>query len=538
MTIGTLCSGIGGIDLGFEQAGFECKFVVGIDKSCQNILRRHFPNAPMLSDMTECGAHNLPKVDVLAGGTPCQGFSVAGLRGSLADDRSNLCLQFVRIANELDPGILVWENVCGCLSTKDNAFGCFLAALVGADTPLVPPRTIGRWNADKDGNEYFSWPNAGVVAGPKRTAAWRVLDSQYFGVAQRRERVFVVVDTIGGCSPQILFECEGVRRHSPPRREAGQSPAATLTGDASGGSSHGKKSGTDREGFLVVPELAKSLKTNSGGIDREDSHTIIAGTVSSKWAKGTGGPSGDDCQNLVTCFQSKDSGESSENVAPTLRALNFKDSHMNGGGQLAVAFHENQRGEISVNDTVGALNSGGGKPGQGYPAVAIPIQNATRGKDQNGLGIGDEGAPQFTLDSASQHAVAYRTSGNCGVMDQGDKTAALNTATDPNQNIVAFQSSQSGVRSGDVHATLDSNNGIRRHNGVASRTMVRRLTPMGCARLQAHPDDWAAWGLDANGKRVEQSDSQQYRQYGNGVTVNVLAWIARRIATHLRKELP
>lgn len=255
MTIGTLCSGIGGIDLGFEKAGFECKFVVEIDKNCQNILRRHFPHAQLLSDMTECGAHNLPKVDVLCGGTPCQGFSVAGLRGSLADDRSNLCLQFVRIANELEPAIIVWENVVGCLSTKDNAFGCFLAALVGADAPLVPPRTIHRWNRDKDGNEYFSWPNAGVVAGPKRTAAWRVCDSQYFGVAQRRERVFVVADSLGGCSPQILFESEGARRNSAPSREQGQRVTGTISVRTEGGGGLG----TDFECSGGVVETRNNL---------------------------------------------------------------------------------------------------------------------------------------------------------------------------------------------------------------------------------------------------------------------------------------
>jgi DNA (cytosine-5)-methyltransferase 1 len=111
LTFGTLCSGIGGIDLGLERAGMECQFAVEIDPQCRNILRRHFPNALLLGDMTTVGKHNLPRVDVLAGGTPCQGFSVAGLRGSLDDDRSNLCLQFVRIANELNPGILLWENV-------------------------------------------------------------------------------------------------------------------------------------------------------------------------------------------------------------------------------------------------------------------------------------------------------------------------------------------------------------------------------------------------------------------------------------------
>lgn len=235
LTVGTLCSGIGGIDLGFERAGFEVKFMVEIDPACRNVLRRHFPQALLREDMTECGSANLPQVDVLSGGTPCQGFSVAGLRGSMADDRSNLCLQFCRIANELDPSILVWENVVGVLSTKDNAFGCFIAALVGADAPLLPPGSIDRWRRDEAGNEAFSWPHAGVVVGPKRTASWRVIDSQWHGVAQRRERCFVVADTLGGCAAQILFERKSVCWNYPTREAAREGVAGTLSARTEGG---------------------------------------------------------------------------------------------------------------------------------------------------------------------------------------------------------------------------------------------------------------------------------------------------------------
>ena len=133
----------------------------------------------------------------------CQAFSVAGLRKSLDDARGNLSLVFCEIANVIDsvraiqrkrPVVVFWENVPGVLSTKDNAFGCFLAGLVGSDIPLSPGTT--------------RWPNAGVATGPKRKAAWRILDAQHFGVPQRRRRVFVVASAIGGgLDPtKILFE--------------------------------------------------------------------------------------------------------------------------------------------------------------------------------------------------------------------------------------------------------------------------------------------------------------------------------------------
>jgi len=161
----------------------------------------------------------VPMPDVLVAGTPCQAFSVAGLRKSLQDDRGNLTLSFVRLANAIDnvrlregskPLTVVWENVPGVLSVGDNAFGCFLAALVGADSPLVPPAGL-------------RWTNAGLVTGPRRTATWIVKDAQHFGVAQRRERVFVMASARDPAYPaQVFFERKSLHGHHPPRREEGQ----------------------------------------------------------------------------------------------------------------------------------------------------------------------------------------------------------------------------------------------------------------------------------------------------------------------------
>ena len=159
--------------------------------------------------------------DILVGGTPCQAFSVAGLRGSLDDERGNLTLVLIRILDAIDfirarngqpPCILVWENVPGVLNTKDNAFGCFLGGLAGESLPLEP--------AGK------KWTNAGAVFGPAREIAWRILDAQYFRVPQRRRRVFVIASA-GSIRPaEILFERQSQAGHPATGAETGQNPAA------------------------------------------------------------------------------------------------------------------------------------------------------------------------------------------------------------------------------------------------------------------------------------------------------------------------
>ena len=222
LSFGSVCSGIEAASVAWQPLGWKAKWFSEIEPFPSAVLAHHHPDVPNLGDMT-----TLPKrirsgevaaPDLLCGGTPCQAFSVAGLRRSLDDARGNLSLTFCEIANAIDaikPAIIFWENVPGVLNTKDNAFGCFLAGLAGEDEALVPPG--GRWT------------NVGFVDGPARAVAWRVLDAQYFGVAQRRRRVFVVASARADFDPAaVLFERESLRRDSAPSREAGQSVAPTV----------------------------------------------------------------------------------------------------------------------------------------------------------------------------------------------------------------------------------------------------------------------------------------------------------------------
>jgi len=228
LRVGSVSSGIGGDGVAWHPLGWESVFFSEIAPFPSAVLAHRFPDVPNLGDFTAADfcerARTCGKIDILAGGTPCQSFSIAGKRGSLEDDRGNLTLRFVEVVHELDPTIVVWENVPGVLSTRDNAFGCFLAGMVGESESL------------ESGLERGRWPNAGVVVGPVRTLAWRVLDAQYFGLAQRRRRVCVVsFRTRDGINPgAVLLEPESLRRDSPPSREAGAGVARSVTASTEG----------------------------------------------------------------------------------------------------------------------------------------------------------------------------------------------------------------------------------------------------------------------------------------------------------------
>jgi DNA (cytosine-5)-methyltransferase 1 len=237
MTIrfGSVCSGIEAATVAWQVLGWEAAWYSEIENFPCQVLKHHYACVPNLGDMSlipdRVLAGEIEAPRILVGGTPCQAFSLAGLRRGLLDHRGQLSLTYVKLANAIDskrlargqePCIAVWENVRGVLSTAGNAFGHFLAALIGASEPLVPP----------DGGR---WPHAGVAAGPQRAAAWRVLAAQHFGLPQRRSRVFLVASA--GGSPErvaeILFESESEGWSlETGQEEAGERGRETIAGNA------------------------------------------------------------------------------------------------------------------------------------------------------------------------------------------------------------------------------------------------------------------------------------------------------------------
>jgi len=274
MTYISLCAGIEAASAAWIPLGWVPVAFSEIEPFPCRVLKHHHPGVPNHGDFTafDWSAYR-GAVDVLIAGTPCQAFSVAGLRGSLGDARGNLTLEFIRAANAIQPRIIVWENVPGVLSTSDNAFGCFLAGIVGCNEPILAEH---------------GWPNAGVVHGPARAACWRILDAQYFGLAQRRKRLFVVSCPRNGADPaEILFEFESMRRDSPPLRESRQKVTGTLSACANSGGGLG----TDFEldGGLV-PEIASTLDKGtpgrSPGFGRQYEDQLITGPIMSREGAG------------------------------------------------------------------------------------------------------------------------------------------------------------------------------------------------------------------------------------------------------------
>lgn len=483
MKYGSVCSGIEAASKAWEPLGWKPAWFSEIEPFPSAVLAHHWPEVTNLGDMTKISdavrTGNVEAPDVLVGGTPCQAFSIAGLREGLSDDRGQLTLSYVELANAIDAkrrergepeSIIVWENVPGVLSSKDNAFGCFLAGLAGESSELQPAG--GKWT------------HAGCVSGPERVIAWRVLDAQFFGVAQRRRRVFVVASARKGFDPAaVLFELDSVRRDSAPRRETQKAVAAltargvgTCGADdnqaqaghliaecANGDVSHtlkgegfdGSEDGTGRG----VPVVAFGGGNTSGNIDvatactahgvRMDFDTetfAVHGTqdpdTNRELAHTLGRNNGQ--ENACIAFSYKDNGaDATVDMAPTLRAGNHHTSHANGGQPPAIAF---QPGNLS-------RGAGSAPSDQIFPTL----------KADHGRGRSDQ----------------------------------------------------------DPHVFLG--------------TQVRRLTPIECERLQGFPDNHTliGWrGKDA----AECPDGPRYKAIGNSMAVPVMRWIGERIASALPAE--
>jgi len=379
----------------WKPLGWEPEWFAEIEPFPSAVLKHHYPQVPNLGDMTALPERilsgEIEAPEVFCGGTPCQAFSVAGNRESLADARGNLTLTFCEIANAIDtiraqrgeqPCIVFWENVPGVLNTKDNAFGCFLGALAGEDCALEPPG--GRWT------------DAGCVLGPERAIAWRTLDAQFFQLAQRRRRVFVVASARNGFDPAaVLFEFDGVRRDTAPSREAGQAVAPCVTsGAANGSAAHGARSGSAKDNLITpVISMANGQSGAEIGFDggliarcvtagegkRQDYETCTMVAQPINFGAQMSVPQVD--FNLCQTLQAKNpmAVAVTGDVFHTLRGEGF-DASEDGTGRgtplVPVAVQASQSG-VRMNETIGTLDANYGSRRHNGVMQAMQVRRLT-----------------------------------------------------------------------------------------------------------------------------------------------------------------
>lgn len=409
----------------------------------------------------------------------CQAFSVAGLRAGLNDARGNLTLTYFSLINYADeirkkhgkhPVIALYENVPGILSDKTGAFGCLLAGLAGENEAI----------------DIKKWPRAGVVDGGRRRVAWCVLDAQYFGVAQRRRRVFVVavpgefVERIGNrAHPAEILSIGHCLRGDTPSREQTRQVAPTIPARSTGGGGLGTDFDCDGGLVQVCPTLRAGGNKTGGdrppGTDVDTADSLIPVAFS---AKDYGGG------QVAVAFAQNQLGEIRVGDVFNTINTNSNASGRNTPMPLAVAFAENSRAEIRLEcgdgNRAGALTSGGGKPGQGVPMVAVT----------------QPAGAFFSGQGAKAGSIAY------------------NEHVSP-----TLKSSDSGTnRTPSAHVGMQ----------------VRRLTPVECERLQGFPDGWTAipWRKKP---ASECPDGPRYKAIGNSWAVPVVAWIGRRIDAAMRE---
>jgi len=463
----SLFAGVGGFDLGMERAGHECVAQVEWDGNAAGVLKRQWPDVPLFCDVSRVSADDLPDADFITYGFPCQDLSVAGKREGLDGQRSGLFYEATRLIRELRARgcglrIAVAENVAGLFSADD---GVALARCI---------RELLDCGACETG--------------------WRLLDSQYFGVAQRRKRVFIVSDFGGESVDEILAVTESLPGHPPPGREAGQGTA----GDATKGVGEG--------GAIAESDIVGTLSDGAhmgGGLNGQDAYTgrilAVQGEQKETYCLQGGGE---------TSQSSQGSGVNKD-VAFTLNGL---DKHGVAYEQEGIAFEPKSldgpprvTGDIKkvVSPSLNCMTGGGREPavcswnGDVTPKASEDVSVTLRSQ-QGGEGVGVALSTPWDTQRAR-------------IMDKSGVAPTLQSGAKDSGNITP---------------------------AVTQNLTVRRLTPVECERLQGFPDGWTSEKMEvvlegnewkATGKVVKQADGPRYKAMGNAVTVNVAEWLGKRI---------
>ncbi|MBQ8617259.1 MAG: DNA cytosine methyltransferase [Clostridia bacterium] len=534
LTLGSLFDGIGGFPLAGKMAGITPIWASEIEPFPIRVTEKRLPEVKHYGDVHGLNGAEMEPVDIITFGSPCQDLSIAGRREGLSGSRSNLFHEAVRIIREMRektngkyPRWAVWENVPGALSSQNGQdFRCVLESLIRIKAPEadVPLPGSGKWLP------------AGEILGDHYSLAWRILDAaQGWGVAQRRKRIFAVLDLDGQCAGKVLFESEGMSGYTPPSGEARQGTARSAeTGAGASGECDGvnlaggfcTEHSADSRGIGYEDERAPTLRAGVvPGVAIEfnptDSRIKIRADGVCQTLLSRMGTGGNQVPLVFGISADQSNAMLSENPhagiyeADTSRTLdcNGGSPACNQGGMIVVepvAFTQNQRDEVrELGGQSGTISASPGIHQQTYVAQPINpcycIQGSMIGrKDHNGpQGDGINKEVSFTLDTIDRHAVYAMTTGSFTQVDKelappimardykdppvigkDDPTYALDRAC-----FNAGQNAQYRMNIGEERAPTLVAEGP---SAVAAPTdyLVRRLTPGECCRLQGYPDGW------------------------------------------------
>lgn len=465
LTLGSLFDGIGGFCYAATLTGrIKPIWAAEIEPSCIDITRYRFPEVMHVGSVTELKGNEIQPVDIITFGSPCQDLSIAGARKGLKGNRSGLFLEAIRIIEEMRlatngkyPTFIIWENVPGAFSSRDGAD--FRTVLEKITKTNIPMPASGKW------------ATAGMVRGGEVDTAWRVLDAQYWGVPQRRKRIYLIGDFGGQRAGEILFKSESLLGYTPKSKEqraetAGQ-PTDSIRAESSRG---GAVLGLDfahadsvvRTFTDKTPTLLQNMGSAGGQIPcvmHEEKRSVIPlrdEVTRNKASNGLGvGKVGGPCPTLTTAdvhsvfYEAyQHHGYRESNTSGTLTTE--QNSTIRGDTPLVVrtdkrAFEENQHGGYRETQINGTLRAAGGSYGGGSETIVTEKQQTKENIPSKPKSIKD------ILKKAVQKVVY----------------------------------------------------------------IIRRLIPVECERLQGYPDDWTRYGADGN----EIADTARYKAIGNSICV-------------------
>lgn len=512
MTLGSLFDGIAGFPLAAAQNGIKTIWASEIVGDCIDIVKKHFPEIQHLGDITKINGGEIPPVDIISFGSPCQNLSTAGNQKGLDGEKSQLFFEAIRIIYEMRgatngkyPKYIIWENVAGAFSS--NKGQDFRRVLEEITKTYIPMPNSRRWAA------------SGMVRSTAGSTAWRQLDAQYWGVPQRRKRIYLVHDFNGERAPEILFECESVLGYTAQGRTEGKNIAGSA-----GNSVEATGTGT-AAGFLPL----NSGRANGVGYEDEKSPTLtknppatvytIAGNAIGRMGRNGGNQLGvgQDISYTLTAadrhaiaapeaFRLSSFGGFAEGVG-TLRASGGD----NGGSETMIVEKNLQFAEAyqhhgyRMSKTANTMTAGANSSVRGDTSFVIEnnvvcFDDVVKNEDGGYWAC-------ICKDCVKKHNISENL-----LDDAGQGTCSVAGCWNEADYYIDFpqiEEPKEGQRFWKIAKEL-----LQKVTKMV-RYRVRRLTPLECERLDGFTDNWTEYG--ASGK--EMSDKTRYEALGNSIAV-------------------